>query len=296
MIWWYIMLSQKVSPPWLHIVQPRPFSIKMTTWLTIMFKSKAFGWMVQKYVWYALVSFPDTWYSVTAHSISSVCIYCTYHSRIPLKHSSNPNDSFTYKNIQIQPWDIHRFNVILECHTTSKFLYVEVTKRQSVKVLKKWIFTPLHAEKSAAWWRGGNRTLHVPSSSRSWACGHRSEWARDSRTPSGRSPAGTARCTWGRFSNGSPRAPRTCSGRSWAGRWPRRADSVSCPCCEREEERTLALMSSQAMMWANRERGLIKSICLTRRGWPAALLIPTKGGAMQQNKHLTRYNAQVYKL
>lgn len=37
-----------------------------------------------------------------------------------------------------------------------------------------------------------------------------------------------------------------------------------------ERQRKLALISSQAMMWANQECGPIKSICLMRRGWPAA--------------------------
>lgn len=71
------------------------------------------------------------------------------------------------------------------------------------------------------------------SLNRSWVRGRRSGWAHGSRRPSGRSRAGTARCTWGRSSSGSPRAPRTCSGRSWAGRWPRTADTASCPCCWR---------------------------------------------------------------
>lgn len=93
------------------------------------------------------------------------------------------------------------------------------------------------------WWPKVGRpdVLTLCCFSRSWAGGRQSEWARDSQTPSGRSPAGTARCTWGRFSSGSPHAPRTCSGRSWAGRWPHTTDIASCPCCTRgkrtEEER-----------------------------------------------------------
>lgn len=37
-----------------------------------------------------------------------------------------------------------------------------------------------------------------------------------------------------------------------------------------KKKRKLTLICSQVMMWANQERGLIKSICLMRRGWPAA--------------------------
>ncbi len=37
----------------------------------------------------------------------------------------------------------------------------------------------------------------------------------------------------------------------------------------KSRERKLSL-SREVMMWANQERGLIKSICLIRRGWPAA--------------------------
>lgn len=39
---------------------------------------------------------------------------------------------------------------------------------------------------------------------------------------------------------------------------------------EKGRERKLTFMSSAVMMWANQEHGLIKSICLMRRGWPAA--------------------------
>lgn len=94
-------------------------------------------------------------------------------------------------------------------------------------------------------------------SSQSWAGARQSEWARGSRTPSAHSPGETARYTWGRSSSGSPRAPRTCSDRSWVGRWPRRADSASCPCCKDTSRR-----------W-RRQRTLTKSICLVLSGRPS---------------------------
>lgn len=130
----------------------------------------------------------------------------------------------------------------------------------------------------------------VPSSSQSWAGGRQSEWARDSQTPSGRSPGGTARYTWGRSSSGSPHAPRTCSDRSWAGRWPRRADSASCPCCKHRKGGAVTVkeptVRRELMMSSHFKRTLIKSICLMHRGWPAPWLLPTERGVLQ-NKHFT---------
>lgn len=153
------------------------------------------------------------------------------------------------------------------------------------------------------WWQeiGRPDVLAFCFSTRSWAGGHRSEWARDSQRPSGRSPVGTARCTWGRFSSGSPHAPQTCSGHSWAGRWPRTADIASCPCCihgkrAEEEERQgdkAPAISSEVMMWASNECRLIKSICLMRRGWPAPWLIQTEASCAAEQTLNTCYNAQV---
>lgn len=63
--------------------------------------------------------------------------------------------------------------------------------------------------------------------------------ARASRSLAGRSRAGTARCTWDTPSSDSPRAPQTCSGRSWA-ETSRRREGTSCArqsCARRRTER-----------------------------------------------------------
>lgn len=241
----------------------------------------------------------------------------TYNSLNPLKYSPNPNEgkSPTYKKrSNLQTESSPAIYTELECHfqnvTSLQSVSLSWSNKVKVNIVLKSGSSHHYMQKRVQsdlfqWWQEVGRpdVLTFWSSSRSWAGGRQSEWAHDSQTPSGRSPAGTARCTWGRFSSGSPRAPQTCSGHSWAGRWPRTADIASCPCCIRERdrrrekagERKLVLISSEVMMWANQERRLIKSICLMRRGWPAAWLIPTKEGCAAEQTLYTCYNVQVWK-
>lgn len=130
------------------------------------------------------------------------------------------------------------------------------------------------------------REVGAPFSSQSWAGGHQSEWARGSRTPSDHSPGETARYTWGSFSSGSPRAPRTCSDRSWAGRWPRRADSASCPCCKHRGKNGVAVrapaVSSEVMMSAHTNEEHLSDAL-----WVASSRLRPTANNVMQYRHFT---------